>query len=261
MALVSVGFGYDGVEQFQVLRLSRKEAGLFAGVTESGVRDAEKRGLHHIIDANGQSWLDPDDVAAWPWRAKLPSPAKRAAVLAAAAKARAHEARLAALQEQKRREAEDREAEEDYLRQAAARDAEDRLRADVRAKNEAAKAQFLRDHVDRRAALASLGLSPFEGWRLQTLCRSRRLREAEPPRETVIRGGFIEPLRAELGFSPLVHGGPFYIREDVLRIRAEATRMAEDGWDRGPDKVRAALAQASAGEILRALLVSGRRGR
>lgn len=222
MGLVSMGFDQEGVERFTVLRLTRKEAALYVGLTESGIRDAEGRGLPHRLDPQGHSWLAPIDLDAWTWRAPLPSLAKRRSVLAAAEKARCHEARVRAQTEEKRLAALEREEAEETERQLARLDAEDRLRDETRARNEAARVHFNQAHVDERAAGLALGLDAGERRRhLRELKAAGLLREIEPPCELVVVAEFDAMPRIELSSYPLVRGGPFYVREDVLRLRAE----------------------------------------
>jgi hypothetical protein len=254
MALISVGFDDDGIEHFERLRLSRQEAAGYAGISESGIRDAERRGLRRVVDDSGQSWLDPQDLEEWNWRKPLPARSKRDSVLAAAAKARAYEARLAALQREKRWAEEMRLEETRWAAERAEWDAEDRLRGQVREANETAKREFLRNHIDQQAALTMLGLRSAEGWRLRCLVDAGLLRQGRPPCEITVVGGFGEAVRAEPGSFALLQGGPYLIREDVLRLRAEVAQVASELTREGPDELRAARARGGPGEILRVFL-------
>lgn len=228
MSLISIGFSEDGVEQLQSLHLSRKEAAAYVGVTESGIRDAEKRGLHHRLDADGQAWLDPDDLDAWNWRAPLPSPTKRRSVLATAAKARVHEAHMRAQRDEKRWAEQAREADSRDAAQRALWETEDKVRADVDARNAAARATFIANHLDGEGVGLALGFAPFERRsKMRALVRAGLLREVEPDRELVVRGNCGEPARVEADGVLLVHGGPFYEREDVLRLRGQVRTSAE----------------------------------
>lgn len=222
MGLVSLGFGDDGVERFVVLRLTRKEAAKYVGLTESGIRDAERRGLAHVVDRAGQVWLAPADLEAWTWRAPLPTFAKRRSVLAAAEKARAHEARVFAQLEEKRLAALEREETAELERELARIQAEDRLRDEAQCKNDALKADFLHNHLDERATALALGLDPLERrGRIRDLKTAGLLREAQSPQELVVVTDVETAPHIERSNFALVGGGPFYLREDVAKLRAE----------------------------------------
>lgn len=228
MSLVSLGIGGDGVERFTVLRLTRKEAAKYVGLTESGVRDAERRGLPHVVDRSGQVWLAAGDLDAWTWRAPLPSPARRRSVLAAAEKARSHEARILAQLEEKRLAALEREEAEEIERHLGMLEEEDRLRNEVRIKNDAARAEFLHGHLDESATGLALGLDILERRRrIRELKAAGLLREVAAPRELVVVTDFEVLPRMECAAFALVRGGPFYVRDDVVKLRAEQNAEAQ----------------------------------
>ena len=103
-------------------------------------------------------------------------------------------------------------------------DVEERLEAQVEARNKEKRAAFEASHVDETAVGLALGFGIHERRAgIYSLWRAGLLRKVEPPKELVVEGGYAnEPFRIEDGLYPLVLGGPFYAREDVLRLRGEA---------------------------------------
>lgn len=105
-----------------------------------------------------------------------------------------------------------------------AMDVEERVEAQVRARNKEKRAAFEESHLEENAVVLALGIEPNERHsQVHALRQAGLLRRVEAPKELVVCGGYAdEPLRIEDGLYPLVLGGPFYAREDVLRLRAEA---------------------------------------
>lgn len=102
-------------------------------------------------------------------------------------------------------------------------DLDERLDAQVKATNKEKRATFEASHLDEHAVGLALGIPPSERHsRVREFCQAGLLRKVESPKQLVVEGGDDEPLRIEDGLYPLVVGGPFYPREDVLRLRAEA---------------------------------------
>ncbi len=221
MSMVSAGFNEDGIEQFVELVLSRTEAAAYVGISESGIRDAEQRGLLHTTDLQGQSWIDPDDLDAWKWRASGPSRAKKNSILSKAAKTRVREARERDRLTAKRRAQEELDEEARGRALRAAWEQESNLRQEVATKNEAAKQAFLRDHLDEGTTARMLGVD-FTRRRteLRALERQGVIRRAETPHErVVVIGEYGAPLVEGEGYPMYISGRPFYVRADVLAER------------------------------------------
>jgi hypothetical protein len=105
-----------------------------------------------------------------------------------------------------------------------AMDVEERVEAQVRARNKEKRTAFEESHLDEHAVVLARGIGPHERHsQVHALRQAGLLRMVEPPKELIVSGGYSdEPLRIEDGLYPLVLGGPFYERDDVLRLRAEA---------------------------------------
>lgn len=99
----------------------------------------------------------------------------------------------------------------------------DELTSFVERHNQRAKARFVAEHLDEYAVGLALDLGlPLQcRARVLELVRAGLLRKVASPAELDVVGGYGDaPLKVQEG-SPLVMGGPFYCREDVLRLRAE----------------------------------------
>ncbi len=218
---------HDGIER---VPLTRKEAGAYVGLSDSGIRDAEARGLPNRVDSFGQHWFDPDDLDAWPWRSKQPSAAKKKTVLAQAAKARAHERRLREHEEEKRRVAEDEAHAAHYSRFAANMREQNRLSDEVVARNDAAKAKFTAENVSLSEVVGALGRSSWEGRATQRDLRVALIAEVEPPKRLEVQVELDGSARIAPGWQKLVNNGPFYLRSAVLQwIDATAARHQGGG--------------------------------
>lgn len=103
-------------------------------------------------------------------------------------------------------------------------DVEERIEAQVESRNKEKRAAFEANHVDETAVALALGFGIQERRAgIYQLWRAGLLRKVEPHKELVVEGGYAnEPFRIEDGLYPLVLGGPFYARDDVLRLRGEA---------------------------------------
>jgi hypothetical protein len=128
-------------------------------------------------------------------------------------------------------------------------DAEERLDAQVKARNKEKRAAFEASHLDEHAVGLALGIPASERHsRVRELCQAGLVRKVESPKQLVVEGDE-ERLRIEDGLYPLVAGGPFYAREDVLRLRAEAIIAAAMATHAAlPDDQKAMF-----GELLRTL--------
>jgi hypothetical protein len=241
--------------------LTRSEAARYVGLSgESAIRAAEDRGLETAVDASGQVWLSQAVLDAWKWRTKLPSKAKRAAVLRQAARNREREARERRRQEDADMERELAEWDADLRRY----DQEGALRAQVRQKANEQRAAFELAHMDERTAGMALGFESYEArGRVRDLVRRGLLRRVESPPEPRVEYSFDGMREVQSGW-PLVHGGPFIPREDVLRLRQETFEAAAQHIQRAPAAVQASVAssplEAVLGDFLSALLDAARNG-
>lgn len=202
--------------------LTRSDAAKYLGMkTVEGVRYLERTGkLHPVKDEEGVHRFELDELE----RVKGDREARGIKRLTSeeVAIARADRASIAAAL---------REDDAWRAKMAADWDAEDRLRAEVRAKNDARREAFEREHIGEREAGNLLGLILLERGRLRELVAGGLVRPGRPPPELVIRGGFGEPLREEEGQPKILPGAPFYVREDAVAVRAAL-------FDRGLPGVR-----------------------
>jgi len=239
--------------------LTRAEAARYVGVNgESAIRAAEDRGLESTTDGGGQVWLSTAALDAFKWRNKLPTLAKRAAIVRQAQRAREHEAR-----ERERQEvAEDARLEAKWEATQRRYGAEDAFRASVRQKACTLREAFERDHLDERTAGLALGFESYEArYRVRDLVRRGLLRRVESPPEPRVEMTF-DGLREIQSTWPLSEGGPFVPREDVLRLRNETKEFAAANLRRAPTAVQAEAASSSLdavlAEFLRSLLDAAR---
>ncbi len=115
--------------------------------------------------------------------------------------------------------------------------ADDAFHSSVRAKNEATRADFLRDHVSAKAAAEMLGFGPGD-WRLgiRRLVRAELLVPVVAPRERVVEDFFGMPLREVEGFPIFFESEQFFRR---AAGRGASGRAAHDGEGRGrPRRLR-----------------------
>jgi hypothetical protein len=199
--------------------LNRKQAAAYVGASgESTIRAADTNGLPSRCDASGQRWYLPVVLDAWPWRSKPPSAAARARILREAAKGERPRHSLAS--------AAGRELAvslKDAIRG-------DKLHEKVARANEVARAAFLRDHMDERAACAQLFARDgrFEAKRkFRDLVRRRLLNEVPPPKEREVEGTW-ETAREVESFWPVVRGGPFFSNAEVLARYKESLQYASE---------------------------------
>jgi hypothetical protein len=199
--------------------LNRSQAAAYVGVrSESAIRAAEAKGLPSTRDASRQAWYSPAALDAWPWRNPRPSDATRAGVLRDAAEG-------------------DRSLQS--LRAAAGRelaqwrrdvDRADALKEKVERENAAAAAAFKREHMDEDAARDCL----FAGDRgcvarrkFRDLQRHHLLKEVRVPRGREVQGVWETATEVE-SFWPVVQGGPFFARAEVLGLRKETLELARE---------------------------------
>jgi hypothetical protein len=200
--------------------LNRKQAAAYVGASgESTIRAADTNGLPSRCDASGQRWYLPAVLDAWPWRSKPPSAVVRAKILRDAAKSERSQHSLASA------------AGRDLA--ASLKDAirGDKLNEKVNRANEVARAAFLRDHMDEREACACLFAHDgrFEAKRkLKNLVRRRLLDEVPVPREREVEGVWETAHEVE-SVLPLVHGGPFFSKAQVLERYKESLELAREG--------------------------------
>jgi len=239
--------------------LTRSEAARYVGENgESAIRAAEDRGLESASDSTGQVWLATEVLDAFKWRSKLPSAAKRGAVVRQAQRAREHEAR-----ERQRQDAtEDALHAAEWQAQQREFEAEDALRARVRQKARTLREAFERDHMDERTAGLALGFESHEArYRVRDLVRRGLLRRIESPPQPRVEISFDGAREVESTW-PLCSGGPFTLREEVVSLRHELVELASSQLSSAPPNVRVAIQQASTADIvvqlLRALLEASR---
>jgi hypothetical protein len=114
-------------------------------------------------------------------------------------------------------------------RSDAGDEAEAALRNSVRRRNEEARTAFELAHLDERTAGRAFGFKPYEArCHLRDLVNRGLLRRVEGPREIGVDAS-LAVLRELETNEPLCHGGPFYLRDDVLALRRDASAGARDG--------------------------------
>ncbi len=205
--------------------LTRSEAARYVGVSgESAIRAAEAKGLRGVRDPGGQVWHTPDRLDAWTWRGTPPTSAQKARVLRDARKAREQEGRARERKEELEAQRQQAEWEAEQARLTAEWNAEDALRAKVRRKAADLRAAFELAHMNERAAGEALGFKSYDAdSKLRELVRRGLVREIPCPREPTTMMTF-DGLREAESPLPLCFGGPFFLREDVLAIRARPRR-------------------------------------
>jgi hypothetical protein len=192
---------------------TRTDAKRYLGMrTEQGVRYQERLGnLHPTKDENGINRFEPAELDRLKKRReeKGITPRLTTEELARTRADRADE--MAAM----------RECDASFARVQTEADTHRRLRAEVERTDEAAREEFLRDHVDEPTAGEALGFTLLERRvRLEKLGRAGVLHPVEPPlRARIIRGDYGESLRVERGPHRLALAGPFYSRAEVLSVR------------------------------------------
>jgi hypothetical protein len=224
------------------LRLTRSEAARYVGASgESTIRAAEANGLICEQDDDGQSWHSPRVLDAWKWRTKSPSAAQKTRVLREATKSRSREMkeRERRLALELERQANERDAE--WAREEARQTADDALRETVRGQNEERRAAFELHHMDETTAGRALEFSPHEArYRLRDLVSRGLLRRFDSPNEVRFEWS-LDGARAVETHWPICGAGPFFLRDDVLELRREATALAagivgrEPGGGRNPE--------------------------
>jgi hypothetical protein len=111
--------------------------------------------------------------------------------------------------------------------QAEAR-AEALMDAEVKRRNELARAKFDQDHLDEQTTAAALGFDVLErSLRLHALVRAGLLREVRLPLYAqIVRGPAGEPLGVEQGDTRMyIPGRPFFLRAEVLTLRNDPVRL------------------------------------
>ncbi len=211
------------------LRLTRSEAARYVGVSgESTIRAAEANGLVCERDWDGQIWHVPARLDAWKWRSNGPTAAQKARVLREAARARDRERN-----ERTRRET----AEADRIfaeldakreRERVLREREQALREEVRRQNEETRAAFESAYMGEEMAGKALDFRCHEArYRLRDLVGRGLLRRFDGPRQVCVEMSF-DGARAVETQWPLCGGGPFFLRDEVLALRREATAVATE---------------------------------
>ena len=211
------------------LRLTRSEAARYVGVSgESTIRAAEANGLVCEHDWSGQIWHVPAQLDAWKWRSKGPTAAQKARVLRDAARARERERKEHARRETLEAERIFAELDAEREREKGLREREQALRDEVRRQNEETRAAFESAYMGEDMAGAALGFRSYEArYRLRDLVGRGLLRKFDGPRQVCVEISF-DGARAVETQWPLCGGGPFFLREEVLALRREATAVAAD---------------------------------
>ena len=199
--------------------LNRSQAATYVGVRgESSIRAAEAKGLPCRRDGSGQAWYEPAALDAWRWRSKRPSDTVRAGVLRDAAKGERSPQSL--------RIAAGRELAAMYK----AADRADALEAKVARENEAARAAFLRDNIedtDARELLFAGDERSEARQKFRDVLRHKLLTEVRVPMARVVEGVHESAAEIEAPW-PVVWGGPFFARAEVLELRRETLQLARE---------------------------------
>lgn len=223
----------------RAVKLTRSEAARYVGASgESTIRAAEASGLQCERDWDGQVWHRPATLDAWRWRSQGPTAVQKSRVLREASGARTREARDRARREAVEAERAFAELDAQREQQKTLWEREQTLREEVRRRNEETRAAFASTHIDETTAGKALGFRSYEArYRLRDLVGRGLLRRFEGPRQVNVEWSF-DGLRAVETQWPLCGGGPFFLREEVLALRREATAVAAGLAGREPGSAR-----------------------
>jgi hypothetical protein len=245
----------DFSELRSTIRLTRSEAARYVGVSgESTIRAAEANGLACERDWGGQIWHVPSVLDAWAWRLKGPTAAQKARVLRDAARARKRECTERIRHENAEAERVFAELDAEREREKTLREQEQTLREEVRRRNEETRAAFASAYLDEATAAKALGFRFYQAsYRLRDLVGRGFLRRFDGPREVRVEPSF-DGLRAVETQWPLCRGGPFFLREEVLALRREATEVAAEVAGRDPRTTQTPESDDGLAALVRLLL-------